>query len=144
MRKNIGVLIAAALVLACAAVSQTTKTQDHQVIFQLNSPGPDNWDHMLANMSNMQKGFAPEKVKIEVVCFAKGLDLLTKKGGAEFEARLKSAADSGIAFMACRNSMRHLNVKESDLFPFVGQVDSAVVELVRKQETGWAYIKAGE
>jgi intracellular sulfur oxidation DsrE/DsrF family protein len=40
--------------------------------------------------------------------------------------------------------MKRLKVTTEDLFPFTSQVDSGVAELVRRQESGWAYIKAGE
>jgi len=30
------------------------------------------------------------------------------------------------------------------LVPFAAQVDSGVGELIRKQEAGWSYLKAGE
>ena len=35
-------------------------------------------------------------------------------------------------------------VTTEDLFPFASQVDSGVAELIRKQEAGWSYIRAGE
>jgi intracellular sulfur oxidation DsrE/DsrF family protein len=31
-------------------------------------------------------------------------------------------------------------VKSEDLFPFAGEVDSGIAEIIRKQEAGWAYI----
>jgi intracellular sulfur oxidation DsrE/DsrF family protein len=40
--------------------------------------------------------------------------------------------------------MRLRKVTTEDLFPFSSQVDSGVAELIRKQEAGWSYIKAGE
>ena len=53
---------------------------------------------------------------------------------------MKQLADSGVRLSACQNAMRLMNVKTEDLFPFAAQVDSGVAELVRKQESGWAYI----
>ena len=48
--------------------------------------------------------------------------------------------DMGVKLTACQNAMKLMNVKTEDLFPFASQVDSAVAELTRKQEAGWAYI----
>lgn len=42
--------------------------------------------------------------------------------------------------LACRNAMKMRRVKTEELFPFAGQVDSGIAEMVRKQESGWAYI----
>jgi intracellular sulfur oxidation DsrE/DsrF family protein len=68
--------------------------------------------------------------------------LLKKNDG--YADRLKEAADKGVILAACQNTMRAMNVKTEDLFPFAVQVDAGVAELVRKQEAGWAYIKGGE
>src|ERR1700690_3282385 len=50
----------------------------------------------------------------------------------------------GVVLDACQNSMRLRKVTTEDLFPFASQVDSGVAELIRKQEAGWSYIRAGE
>ncbi len=62
------------------------------------------------------------------------------KNSKDYEERLKQLSDSGVKLLACRNAMKTRNVKTEDLFPFVGQVDSGIAEIVRKEETGWAYI----
>jgi intracellular sulfur oxidation DsrE/DsrF family protein len=48
-----------------------------------------------------------------------------------------------VTFAACENTMRRMNVTREMLLPFAVTVDAGVAELVRKQEAGWAYIKAG-
>ena len=55
---------------------------------------------------------------------------------------LAFAHDEELRFkiLACRNAMKMRNVKSEDLFPFAGEVDSGIAEIVRKQESGWAYI----
>jgi intracellular sulfur oxidation DsrE/DsrF family protein len=40
--------------------------------------------------------------------------------------------------------MHHEHVSKADLFPFDITVDSGAAELIRTQEAGWAYIKAGQ
>ena len=51
---------------------------------------------------------------------------------------------SGVVLDACQNTMRLRKVTTEDLFPFASQVDSGVAELIRKQEAGWSYVRAGE
>ena len=78
-----------------------------------------------------------------VVFNGQGLNMLVK-AKSEYETQLRAAADKGVKLAACQNSMKRLKVTTEDLFPFTSQVDSGVAELVRRQESGWAYIKAGE
>jgi len=115
----------------------------HKVVFELNAPAPSGWDQIFHNMDNILTVFGPEGVQVEAVFFGRGLSMLLKKN-ADYEQRLKEAADKGIVLAACQNSMRAARVTTADLFPFAAQVDSGVAELVRKQEAGWSYIKGGE
>ena len=57
--------------------------------------------------------------------------------------RLQSLSNASVRFAACENTMRSMNVKREQLIPFATTVDSGVAEVVRKQETGWSYIKSG-
>jgi uncharacterized protein len=74
-----------------------------------------------------------------VVFYGLGLNMLAKTNTA-YEEPFKQLSDSGVKLVACRNSMKIRNVKTEDLFPFAGQVDSGIAEMVRRQEAGWAYI----
>ena len=77
--------------------------------------------------------------EVEVVFYGPGLLMLTKTSTA-YEEPLKQLSDRGVRLLACQNAMKTRNVKTEDLFPFAGQVDSGISEIVRKQEAGWAYI----
>lgn len=143
MKKIILSLIAMALVVAVAAISQTPKGAKHKVVFELNAPAPSGWDQLFHNVENVQKIFAADGTQVEIVFFGKGLRMLLKTN-SEYAERLKEAADKGVVLAACQNTMRQMKITGEDLFPFATQVDSGVAELVRKQEAGFVYIKGGE
>ena len=140
MRKTILAHAALALVLVFTAGSQTTPPPKHHVVFQLTEAEGPAWGSLALHVNNMRKAFVADGgSQVEVVFFGPGLNMLRKTNTA-YEERLKQLADSGVALSACQNAMRMMNVKTDHLFPFAGQVDSGVAELVRKQEAGWAYI----
>ena len=140
MRKIIFSLVALALVLAFTAGSQTTAGPKHHVVFQLTEAEGPAWGSLVLHVNNMRKAFVADGgSQVEVVFFGPGLNMLRKTNTA-YEERLKQLSDSGVALSACQNAMRMMNVKTEDLFPFAGQVDSGIAELVRKQEAGWSYI----
>src|SRR5271156_6035843 len=98
-------IVVLTLLCALAAISQTAKpSHKHQVVFELNSPGPDAWNQMLGNIDNVKKAFAPDDVQVEVVAFGKGVTILLKSNTA-YEERLKKMASEGVALSACQNSM---------------------------------------
>lgn len=142
MKKTILASVGMALVLALAAIPQSTGTKHHRVVFEVNS-GPEAWDQVMGNIENMRKAFAPEPLDVEVVCFGKGLDLVVA-AKTTVKDRMTKLSDGGVKFMACQNSMRVHKVTTPDLVPFAGQVPSGAAEVVRKQEEGWAYLKSGE
>jgi uncharacterized protein len=138
--KTLLATIAVALVIAAAALSQTTPgSPKYHVVFQLTEPEGMAWDSLVLHVRNMQTALGKDNSQVEVVFFGPGLNMLLKKNSA-YEARLKELADSGVTLAACQNAMRYLKVTSADLFPFATEVDSGVAELVRKQQAGWQYI----
>lgn len=116
--------------------------QAHQAVFELSVAGEEQWQGILTNVENLLKAFAGETCELEIVTHGKGLGLVLKTNQA-LSARLQSLASAGVAFAACQNTMQRMNVKPEDLFPFAIPVDAGVAEVLRKQEAGWSYIKAG-
>ena len=109
------------------------------MVFQMSEPQAQ-WDSMVRHVTNMRQAFEEDGgSEVEVVFFGAGLNALRKTNG-EYEERLKKLSESGVALSACQNAMKLMHVSTEDLFPFASQVDSAVAELTRKQESGWAYI----
>ncbi len=134
------------LALAGAALAQTPQAAapaKHKVVFQMNVADTDSWNQLFGNIGNAQRAFQKDGIQIEVVFYGKGITALLKTNTA-FEERLKKAAAEGVVLGACQNTMRVRKISSEDIFPFSTEVDSGVAELIRKQETGFSYIRAGE
>ena len=145
MKTRLLVLIAALAMITGAVLvraQQSATPAKHRVVFQMNMPS-ESWNQLLGNVGNIQKAFGADGVQIEIVFYGKGLTALLKTN-KDYEERLKKLAADGVILGACQNSMRIMKVTGDDIFPFSTQVDSGVAELVRKQEAGWTYIRAGE
>lgn len=132
---------AAAASLATRVFAEPPKAPQHRIVFELTSDDAQAWEGVLDNVENAQKALGP--TSIEVVAHGKGLAMLTSAKGAPVQARLKRSADGGVVFAACENTMRKQNLKKEDLVPFAKTVDSGVAEVVRKQESGWSYLRTG-
>jgi intracellular sulfur oxidation DsrE/DsrF family protein len=128
------------LVLGYAAVSQTPAGPKHHVVFQLSEDDGPAWSSLPIHVNNVMKSLSEDGgSQMEVVFYGPGLNML-KKTDAAYAEKLKQLSDSGVKLLACRNAMKLRNVKTEDMFGFVGQVDSGIAEMVRKQEAGWAYV----
>ena len=128
------------VVLGCIALSQAPAGPKHHVVFQLSEESGPAWDSLVVHVNNTMKSLAEDGgSEVEVVFYGPGL-LMLKKSNTAFEERLEQLSKNGVKLLACRNAMKNRNVKTEDLFPFAGQVDSGIAEMVRKQEAGWAYV----
>jgi intracellular sulfur oxidation DsrE/DsrF family protein len=137
---------ALALTVAGVALAQTpppAAPAKHKVVFQMNVADNDSWNQLFGNIGNAQKAFQKDGIQIEVVFYGKGITALLKTN-TEYAERLQKAAAEGVVLGACQNSMRARKITSQDIFPFSTEVDSGVAELIRKQEAGFSYIRAGE
>jgi intracellular sulfur oxidation DsrE/DsrF family protein len=140
MKKTLISVAALALALGYAALSQTPAGPKHHVVFQLSEDEGAAWSSLPVHVNNTMKSLAEDGgSQVEVVFYGPGLNML-KKTNTAYEERLKQLSESGVKLLACRNAMKMRNVKTEDMFGFAGQVDSGIAEMVRKQESGWAYI----
>jgi intracellular sulfur oxidation DsrE/DsrF family protein len=140
MKKALVFVSALTVLGSYMAISQTPAEPKHHVVFQLSEPEGPAWQSLVLHVNNTMNALAAEGgSQVEVVFYGPGLNMLTKTSKA-YEEQLKQLSDRGVTLLACRNAMRMRKVKTEDLFSFAGQVDSGIAEMVRKQESGWAYI----
>ncbi len=143
MKKLAAFSLALAALVTLAVTMHAQKTKKHRVVIDVTNPAPEVWGTVLNSIQNIQKALGPENVEIEVVGHERGLSMVVKAANSSMEERMQKISSTGVVFAACENSMRHQNVTKADLFPFDVPVDSGAAELIRKQNDGWAYIKAG-
>ncbi len=80
--------------------------------------------------------------KIEVVYYAKGLDMITEGKSVVSADVKKYAAMKNISFKVCEIAMKNTGVDKRQLLPGVQTVPDGIYELIQKQHDGWGYIKA--
>jgi len=123
-------------------VNSTTelKQEPRKIVMQLTSA--DTIVHkMLVKQLNNILSVAPD-TRIEVVCRGPGLSLLVQDK-TTVSKQIESAALKSVDFVACSFSMKERNVKKEELLQLAKIVEAGIIEIVDKQNLGWAYIKAG-
>ena len=126
-----------AIALPAAAQSQPTK---NRALFQITDNDPARWNLILNNMANLRDGVGGEGAEIELVAYGPGLLML--KADSPVKERLAEALKSGVKINACQQTMRGMKFVPGDMVPDIGYVPSGVVEVMRKQQQGWAYIRS--
>jgi intracellular sulfur oxidation DsrE/DsrF family protein len=105
--------------------------REHKVLFAVTSADAGDWGMTMGNIRNLREGLKPDAVQVEVVAYGPGI-------------AIKALEAEGVVFLACANAMRHQNLTLADLIEGITSTPAGIVEVVRKQEQGWSYIKAGK
>ncbi len=79
---------------------------------------------------------------IEVVYYAKSLDMVTQGRSVVAADVEKFAARKNVSFKVCQVAMKNNNVELSQLLPGVSTVPDGIYEIISRQHDGWGYIKA--
>lgn len=133
-------LLGAAAALACLAPTAQADGAAHRVAFQVSDADPARWNLALNNAKNVQDDLGgPDGVDIEIVVYGPGIGML--KTGSPVAARVAAAMKDGVKVVACENTMKAQKLAVADMLPEIGYVPAGVVELMKKQKAGWAYIR---
>ena len=132
------VVLAATFVAALPASAQQASVRP-RVVIQVSDADPAKWNLALNNAKNIQTDLGAANVDIEIVTYGPGLGMLKAESVAG--NRVDEALKDGVKVLACENTMRNQKLVKEDMLPKVGYVSAGVVEIMEKQQQGWAYIR---
>ena len=135
----LGCLFATGLVAAHAQTTLTSAPKTLKLLIQMSDADPARWNLALNNAKNTQDELGAGNIDIQIVAYGPGIGML--KLDSAVNSRLADAAKAGVKLVACENTMRNQKISRDDMHPSTAFVASGVVELVRKQSEGWAYIR---
>ena len=140
MTRSILPLVALAALLAFVAPAQAQQAPARaRVVMQVSDSDPGKWNLALNNAKNIQADLGAQNVDVEIVAYGPGIGML--KADSVVGNRVTEALGAGVAVVACENTMRGQKLAKEDMLPKVGYVNAGVVELMQKQQQGWAYIR---
>jgi hypothetical protein len=125
--------------LAAGAMAQPPSPAATKVVFQVSDGDAAKWNLALNNAKNVQQELGASKVQIEIVAYGPGIGML--KDDSTAANRVAEAIQSGIEIVACENTMMAQKLTKADMNKSVGYVSAGVVELMKRQSEGWAYIR---
>lgn len=131
---------AAALPLATPAARAAGAGGPLKAVFQVSDGDPHKWTLALNNLRNVSDDLGGDMaVELELVVYGPGIGML--KAGSPVAARVAEAQKNGVKVVACENTMKAQQLTYADMLPNLGYVPAGVVELIKKQHAGWAYIR---
>jgi intracellular sulfur oxidation DsrE/DsrF family protein len=128
---------AAASLVAPDALADAAK--QNRVVMQVSDNDPAKWNLALNNARNLQADLGASNVDIEIVAYGPGIGML--KAESVVGNRIADALGSGVKVSACENTMRGQKLAKSDMLDGIGYVPAGVVEIMQRQQQGWAYLR---
>ncbi|MCU0324222.1 MAG: DsrE family protein [Spirosomaceae bacterium] len=138
------ILFVSILLFAQISFAQLSVGDDgsgHKVVFQFVSGDTLSQQSLINNLKNLREGWP--KAEVEIVFHGNGIWMvMTEK--TKYNKQLQEFAEKqSIKMVVCENTMKQKKVEKSQLLSFVGTVPMGIGEIIKKQEQGWSYIKAG-
>jgi hypothetical protein len=140
----------AALALALAVFSPVTTAADQQgagqastkrnkVIFSVTDNDRAKWNLVLNNATAVQRNVGAKDIDVEVVVWGPGINMV--KMESPVGNRVEELVEKDIKVVACETTMHDMKLTASDMLPKIGYVSGGVIELMQKQQQGWAYVR---
>jgi len=132
-------LLAVAASIAPRFVGAQEAPRPTRVVVQVSEADPARWNLALNNVQNLQDELGAANVTVEIVAYGPGIAML--KFDATTNSRVSEAIKSGVTVQACENTMRNQKLVRADMHPNVSYVPAGVVQIIKRQQQGWAYLR---
>ncbi len=109
------------------------------MVIQVSTPEQKLWNQALNYLENLRDLYGADNVEMELVALGFGIGVL--KLESTQGPRVAEALKAGVHVSACDVTMRRQKLTREDMLPNIGYVPAGVVELMKKQREGFAYIR---
>ncbi|NWG32202.1 MAG: DsrE family protein [Rhodocyclaceae bacterium] len=118
---------------------KTAPVPQNRIVIQINEDDGRKWMAVLANIRNIQAELGRQNVALAVVVIGSGLGMLKADSVAAND--VQDALAAGVEFIACGNSMQAQHITQDDLIDGVKVAKAGYVEIVKRQQAGWSYLR---
>lgn len=134
-----GAAIALATTLLPASSFAQAAPTKNKIVFQVSDGDPAKWGLALNNAQNVQSALGAKDVDLEIVVYGPGIGML--KMDSSVATRIAGALKTGVKIVACETTLKAQKLSRADMLADIGYVPAGVVELMQKQQQGFAYIR---
>ncbi|MBS0327802.1 MAG: DsrE family protein [Proteobacteria bacterium] len=133
------VIFGSIALVALHALPADAAGTENRVVMQVSDNDPGKWNLALNNAHNLQQALGASNVKIEIVAYGPGIGML--QADSIVGNRVDDAVHSGVTVAACENTMHAKKLTKADMLDKITYVPGGVVEIMKREQEGWAYIR---
>jgi len=128
------------LFVSLLLISSSVLKAQHKIVWDMPSGDTAQQRVLFKQVGNVLA--AASDTKIEIVFHGNSVYGLLKDTGY-FKEQIIGFYKKGVVIAVCNNALKSRNINPDRVIPEAVIVPVAILELVKKQEAGWIYIKAG-
>lgn len=113
---------------------------NYSLVLQIDSAEESKMALVLRNANNYLNALPGESFELVIVANGPGVALFTS-AYPDFEKTAAALAQKGVKFRMCANALAEKAIPKEALWPFCEITPAGLVEIVRLQRAGFAYIK---
>lgn len=127
-------VLAIAFCIARVAVAQEVK-----IVFDVTSDDPKIHSATIRHVKAMSEAY-PNST-FELVIYSGALPMALKEKSEQYEDMKAIASRENVMVNVCAMSLNRYNLDDTALIEGVGSVPDGILEIAKRQNEGWAYIK---
>ncbi len=114
---------------------------ESKVIFHVDWEKEECLIMALNNMKNLLKAVPSEDVSACLLANGAAAKLFQRERAFQYASDIQSLSQKGVRFLVCSNSLNNFGISQEDLVESCETIEAGIVELIRLQADGYAYIK---
>ncbi len=95
----------------------------------------------LNNVTNLLKAVPAEEASVYLLANGAAAKLFQRERAFQYVSDIQSLSKKGVRFLVCNNSLNNFDIAREELVGSCEVVPAGIVELIRLQAEGYAYIK---
>lgn len=95
----------------------------------------------LNNISNLLKSVPSEEASVCLLANGAAAKLFRREQALQYASHIQSLSKKGVRFLVCSNSLNNFGISREELVESCEVIPAGIVELIRLQAEGYAYIK---
>ena len=135
----IGMILVTGLSGVGGAFAAGTPAAPYRVVFAVTVDDQHIWNEVFGNFHNIQNALGAKNVAIEMIVYSDAIAML--RDDSLVYNKVEEALSEGVKIVACENTMKAQNISRNQMLPNIGYVKAGIVELIKLQAAGWAYVK---
>lgn len=121
------------------SITVSAQTPPVKIVFDVTSSEEGVHQSAMRHISLMANQYPDSE--FEMVVYSSALDMVLKDKSTVSKELEELAKKENVSFKVCQMSLDRHQLTTSSLIPGVGTVPDGILEIIRKQQEGWGYIK---